>query len=207
MTERLYINSPLFPTKEKLVIVINGSGGSGKDTLCELASKHYKCRNISSIDPIKEMAKVAGWGGEKTAPARKMLADLKSIITEYNDYPTRHVLAQYREFEQSDDDILFVHIREPGEIRKFLDRLKPSKDVLLRDFEVLVRRSAVPSILGNDADDGVANFPYDMIFVNDDPIDVAEDKFMKLVVETAIKFYGLSMRRKNTNDDTTTHNI
>ena len=36
----------------KLAFVINGSGGAGKDTLCELAAKHFKIKNISSITPI-----------------------------------------------------------------------------------------------------------------------------------------------------------
>ena len=39
----------------KAVIVINGAGGVGKDTLCDLASKHFKVYNISSVDPIKEV--------------------------------------------------------------------------------------------------------------------------------------------------------
>ena len=39
---------------KKTVIVINGAGGVGKDTLCEFAEKHFKVMNVSSITPIKE---------------------------------------------------------------------------------------------------------------------------------------------------------
>ena len=46
---------------EKTVIVINGAGGVGKDTLCEFAEKHYKVMNISSITPIKEIAAMCGY--------------------------------------------------------------------------------------------------------------------------------------------------
>ena len=41
---------------KKVAIVINGGGGVGKDTLCDLAAKHFKTINISTIDPIKELA-------------------------------------------------------------------------------------------------------------------------------------------------------
>ena len=49
----------------KTVLVINGEGGVGKDTLCDLAAKHFKVKNISSITPIKEIAAMCGWRGEK----------------------------------------------------------------------------------------------------------------------------------------------
>ena len=45
------------------IYVINGSGGTGKDTVCDITAKYYKVRNISSITPIVEIAKFAGWNG------------------------------------------------------------------------------------------------------------------------------------------------
>jgi adenylate kinase family enzyme len=49
----------------KLAIVINGGGGAGKDTLCDMAAKHFDVVNVSSIDPIKRIARENGWNGEK----------------------------------------------------------------------------------------------------------------------------------------------
>ena len=46
---------------KKAVIVINGAGGVGKDTLCDLAAKHFNVYNVSSITPIKEIASLCGW--------------------------------------------------------------------------------------------------------------------------------------------------
>ena len=80
---------------KKTVIVINGAGGVGKDTLCELASKHFKVYNVSSITPIKEIASMCGWRGEKDDKARKFLSDLKRLTVEYNDYPTVWAKARY----------------------------------------------------------------------------------------------------------------
>ena len=105
---------------EKIAIVINGAGGVGKDTLCELCANHFKVMNISSITPIKEIAKTVGWQGEKTDKARKFLADMKKLLVEYNDYPTAWAKEKYTEFLKSEYEILFVHIREPEEISKFV---------------------------------------------------------------------------------------
>ena len=63
--------------KNKTVIVINGVGGVGKDTLCDIASKYYKVMNVSSVDPIKDAARILGWDGAKEPKDRKFLSDLK----------------------------------------------------------------------------------------------------------------------------------
>lgn len=51
--------------KNAKIVIINGSGGSGKDTFCELCGKYARCEVISSITPIKEIAKSAGWNEKK----------------------------------------------------------------------------------------------------------------------------------------------
>ena len=51
---------------KKRVVIINGGGGSGKDTFVEFCAKHAKVINISSVDKVKEAAKIlVGWNGEK----------------------------------------------------------------------------------------------------------------------------------------------
>ena len=50
---------------KKTVIIINGQGGCGKDTLIGIASKYYNISMISSITPVKQVALKAGWEGEK----------------------------------------------------------------------------------------------------------------------------------------------
>ena len=39
----------------KLVIIINGQGGAGKDTLCEFAGEAFKITNISLSETVKSM--------------------------------------------------------------------------------------------------------------------------------------------------------
>ena len=35
---------------------------------------------ISSVDKVKEIARIAGWNGEKDDKGRKLLADLKAAL-------------------------------------------------------------------------------------------------------------------------------
>ena len=161
----------------KVAIVINGSGGVGKDTLCELAAKHFRVMNVSSITPIKEIAAECGWNGEKTDAARKFLSDLKRITIDYNDFPTTWALARYEEFLTSDDEIFFLHIREGEEIAKFVKATGGAARTLL------VRGGArmTKSSYGNASDDAVEDYSYDYYFVNDKSLEIAEAEFVELL--------------------------
>ena len=162
---------------EKTVIVINGAGGVGKDTLCEFAEKHYKVMNISSITPIKEIAAMCGWAGEKTDKARKFLSDLKALSIEYNDFPTVWATAKYNEFLSSDYEIMFVHIREGREIEKFVRSTDGrAKTLLIRGGERMKK-----SNYGNASDDEVENYSYDYYFVNENGFEEAERDFVSLL--------------------------
>ena len=49
----------------KQIIIINGSGGVGKDTFVEFCKKYARVLNISSVDKVKEAANIlTGWNGE-----------------------------------------------------------------------------------------------------------------------------------------------
>ncbi len=158
---------------KKTVFVINGAGGVGKDTLCDLASKHFKVYNVSSIDPIKEIAAMTGWSGEKTDKARKFLSDIKRLTIEYNDYPTLWGKARFDEFMKSDNEIMFFHIREAEEIRKYVEATDGiAKTLLIRGGNRMSK-----SHYGNASDDEVENYSYDYYFVNDKSLDETECAF------------------------------
>lgn len=157
---------------KKLTLVINGRGGVGKDTLCEVAAARYRVKNISSITPIKALAAQCGWAGEKTDAARRFLAELKRLTVEYNDYPTRWVLAEREAFLAGDEQILFVHIREAEEIRKFVAATGGEARTLL----IRADRRLGAHTYGNPSDDLVEDYPYDYYFSNDGtPAEAAED--------------------------------
>lgn len=159
--------------KNKLLIIINGKGGVGKDTLCAFAGKHYQVRNVSSITPIKEIAAKYGWNGEKTPKARKFLADLKEVFTQYNDLPTNYLLQQYKEFLSGEEELMFAHIREGKEIDKLKARVSG------KCMTLLVKRTGEgPEVWGNASDDEAEHYPYDFVYENRFPLEEAEADFM-----------------------------
>ena len=162
---------------KKVVLVINGQGGVGKDALCDIAQRHFKVKNVSSITPIKEIAAMCGWDGKKDDRSRKFLADLKQLSIEYNDYPTLWATAQYRDFLASDGEVMFVHIREPEEIAKFVKATDGAAKTLLVRAGDRIKRGA----FGNAADDLVENYNYDHYFMNDKTLEDAEGEFVKLL--------------------------
>ena len=162
---------------KKIAIVINGRGGVGKDTLCDLAAKHFRVKNISSVTPIKQIAAMCGWDGRKDPKSRKFLSDLKRLTVDYNDFPTNWAYAEYLDFLASEEEVFFVHIREGVEIKKFIDRTDG------RAIALLIRpgERIMGGALGNASDDEVENFPYDYYYDNDKSLDVAEEEFVALL--------------------------
>lgn len=167
----------------KLIVVINGRGGVGKDTLCSFVSDNYNVMNISSIDPIKEIAKTIGWDGKKDNKSRKLLSDLKKIVTEYNDFPNQYLLQKNIIFLNSNFDILFVHIREKEQIQHFMKTVK-GKAVTL-----LIRRKDESTFYGNYSDDNVEDYDYDYVYNNDKPLFQAKQDFL-LFFDELLKIEG-----------------
>jgi len=164
---------------KKTVLVINGAGGVGKDTLCAMAAEKFRVENISSITPIKEIAKLCGWNGAKDDKSRKFLADLKKISVEYNDFPTAWAAEQYRSFMLSDKEIMFVHIREPEEIKKFVGATGGvAKTLLIRGGDRMTKRT-----YGNAADDSVENYEYDYYFVNEKSLAEVKIEFCDFIFD------------------------
>ena len=163
---------------KKLTVIINGKGGAGKDTLCEIASRHFRTMNVSSIDPVKKIAALGGWNGGKDDKSRKFLADLKKLFTDYNDLPTEYIYGKYLDFLSSSYEILFVHIREPEEIEKFRKKVDKSGG---NCKTLLVTSSRCKDSYGNSSDDLVENYNYDYTYHNDGTIADAESEFTELL--------------------------
>lgn len=143
----------------KRIIVINGTGGCGKDTFVSYVTKYSKVYNFSSIDKVKEVATIIGWDGQKTEKDRKFLSDLKKITTEYNDMAFNSIKEAINNFNNSDDEIMFIHIREPKEIKRVVDNFGAKT--------LLIKRCGYNNITSNVSDADVENYNYDYIIYND----------------------------------------
>lgn len=151
------------------IIVINGQGGSGKDTFVGYCGyEDDGIFNFSMVDKIKIAAEDLGWTGTKTPKDRKFLSDLKDLAADYNDCPFRSTLnkiqeavKRYKVYHSNGDKnvIVFVHSREPKDIQRWV------KDYGAKTL--LILRSDIENEFGNHADDEVFDFNYDYMVDND----------------------------------------
>lgn len=158
----------------KQIFIINGSGGSGKDTFVSLVSKYIPTMNFSSVDKVKEVARMIGWDGRKTEKDRKFLSDLKLLCTDYNDMPLESMRSKVEEFLKGNYyELLFLHIRECEEIKKAKNAFGAKV--------VLVKRDSIEHITSNMADANVFNYDYDVVVDNNMGLDELKHKAFRFV--------------------------
>lgn len=161
----------------KYIFVTNGMARSGKDTFAVLMNEFVPTKKYSSIDYIKEIAKLCGWDGQKNEKSRKFLSDLKILTSQYNDLPFRMIQNQIDEFNKDEKcNVLLIDIREPEEIRKLCDKYKDVKTIL-------IKRNSVKTITSNMADAGVFNYNYDFVIENNGTLDELKSIVKKFVME------------------------
>jgi dephospho-CoA kinase len=153
---------------EKLIVIINGSGGAGKDQFVKFCSEFKHVMNVSSIDNVKYAMEILcptyKNGLEKQHNEigelwRSNLHDLKTISIKMDDGPYKIITGKINEFlDNKTDEVLFLHIRETEEIVR-----------ITKCFDcktVLITNSNVEKITSNPADANVENFNYDIIIDN-----------------------------------------
>ena len=173
----------------KKTYIINGSGGTGKDTWVEFISIHlndiYKrfntVINFSSVDKVKEIAKEIGWDGKKTEKDRKFLSDLKVLTSDYCDLPFKSMKGKYDYFmsDACESIALFLHIREPKEIARAKNKFNAET--------ILIRRDSVGHITSNMADKNVFDYEYDYEISNDGSLEDLCNKAKEFVVNVILE--------------------
>lgn len=169
--------------KKMKVVIINGSGGSGKDTFVELAKKHYdEVYNVSTVDLVKYYAKKMGWNNGKTQKDRLFLQQLKEIWEEYNEGTTKYVLNVIEGIEAERNElepIVFVHCREPWHI-EFLKNTFLKHGYLVKTLLILKKETT--ETWDNSSDnETVLKYNYDDVISNNDTLEVLEKKAMMYI--------------------------
>ena len=157
------------------VVIINGRGGSGKDTVCDMARELVgdKCASLSTVDVVKDLAEMMfviagyGWDGKKDARGRRLLAQLKDAWQEYDEGPRKHVIDKVKIIGSiwKNDGLIFIHSREPQDIEELKAKLSAYNPVTL-----LVTRPGIGDY-GNHADDDVDCYNYDYEIGNTGSLD------------------------------------
>ena len=174
-----------FTTRTK-VVIINGKPQSGKDTFCKYAQGYCdddESANtliISSVDPLKEMLTQLGWDGTKTDKIRDMLMDMKQLWVQNQDGPTMFLFNNILEFHKActgEDNIVFVHIREPEEIKKLVNALTGFESMGIDVISLLIIRGSgedtpnQPAETRRSDDEALINsYKYDVTINNDEDL-------------------------------------
>lgn len=161
----------------KEILIINGSGGVGKDTFVDKLSIYAKVIHTSIVNPTKELAKKIGWNGGKTEKDRKFLSDMKVLIDEYNDANYNQMKAIMQDFKDGklNAEILCIDMREKHQIERAKKEFGAKT--------VLVTRKAVPHITSNIADKGVFDIEYDYHIENNGSLYDLDKKAQEFIQE------------------------
>lgn len=146
---------------KKKIFILNGMGGSGKDTFVKMVAKYIPTRHISIADRAKALAHCVGWNGTKTPKDRKFLYDLKHLVDEYNDSNYADIVEQVKIFNKDPfTQFLFIDMREINQIKR------ACKD--FNAISVLVKRNNAEKITNNPADAQTLdkNYKYDFVIEN-----------------------------------------
>jgi len=157
------------------VVVINGSPETGKDKFVKIVKSisQYRVKNISSVDKVKQIAEITmGWDGKKDSKSRLFLSELKSAWTKFNNGPINYIIdkinidIRYCNTKNKDinNNIYFLHIREPKEIKKIKEYYQDECVTLLLKKDSNIQ-------LSNDSDKYVENYKYDHIIYNNGNIE------------------------------------
>lgn len=167
----------------KRILITNGSGGCGKDTMAEIMGKHVNVHKVSSIDIIKKIVEpytaefIALYG--KHEKYRQLLSEVKQAFVNFNGLPTKIMGQEVIKFMEDENcQVLIVDIREPDEIEKFKDNF-PLGCTICKT--ILIVNNNVATIHSNSADDNVTNYAYDYILDNSQTLGDLEDGVITLL--------------------------
>ena len=162
-----------------LVYIINGVGGSGKSTFVSILSElHPSIKEISTVDKVKEVAKLAGWNGEKDGRGRRFLADIKDAMDAYDKLSQKNV---DKVIEEAPYYIYFINARSNYDIDYFKRRWNAKT--------ILIERPGSPLIFSNHADAGVIDYNYDIVICNGGNLENLRNQAIQFLLnEENIKF-------------------
>lgn len=176
--------------QNKIVLITNGSGGCGKDTMTEIMNKYVNVKKVSSIDVFKRMLKDYTFDYTfmhgKDEKYRKLLSTVKSAFIEFNDLPLKEMEKEILKFLETDDQVLLMDIREPEEIEKLIECVEQQKDYMdnIKINTVLVINNNVPIIETVNSDKYVFNYaPYDYVMDNSYTLEILEQGIVVLLKE------------------------
>ena len=143
----------------KHIFITNGMARCGKDTFAAFLNEFIPTLKYSSIDKVKEIAKLCGWDGGKSEKDRRFLSDLKVLTSQYSNMPFKAIENEVERFLTDEKHfVMLIDIREPEEIEKAKNAFNAKT--------ILIENNRVEFIDSNMADANVFNYNYDFVIKN-----------------------------------------
>lgn len=180
----------------KHIVIINGNGACGKDTLINymmLTPNNWVISNFNSIEPVKEIMKKYGyWDGEsKNDRERNCMVEIKNALDNLSNahfiWCTERINKFFKDHccEEYDEDkniVLFIHIREPELINDVKEFINTHYNGSFLVKTLLILEGDRKFEWNNNVDNSVKNYNYDLVYLN------------KLEKNTSCKLFSSSMR-------------
>ena len=145
------------------IFVLNGSPRSGKDTFCTLMEAHGVVKHYSYVDFTRTMLdKMHIDYHKKTDKDRQLLETINNALETYDDIPMKDICENvlYAISKVALRNLfIFVDIRKPENIKRFLEKYPDAKTLYIDDGKELSNAT--------ESDHSVKDYDYDYYIMND----------------------------------------
>ena len=121
---------------------------------------------LSTVDFVKEVARICGWKGKKEKKDREFLHDLKEAMEKWDNIPNKKVIEDAENIIKNYlglNHLSFVNIREPQSIESF------SQLVMEQGYETPIKILMESNMSSNEVDSivqEIKSIKYDKIYKN-----------------------------------------
>lgn len=170
-----YRNMQRIGPQDLHLFVINGQNHAGKNSfagfVCDMlkANHGWYVYEMSSVDKVKEAARLLGWDGVKDETGRLFLSNLKDMSTKFYNGPMMYMRKKIQDFRALyGGGFIISHIREPDEVGAFVREFPKAKTILVKRDGIIAAN--------NHADQNVENYTYDITVYNNEGLPELRDK-------------------------------
>lgn len=177
---------------DKKIFVINGSTRGGKDSFvsfvaAELNDIHKRFHTVINFDSVgrlkrieKEINRNTEESKNKTERYRKFISDLKRLTDDYCDLSFQDISDAINDFMCDGNDalMLFIHIREPENIKRVVNKFGAKTVLIKNDHKEL--------ITSNESDANIFNYDYDYVIYNNEGLEELRNSVKKFVKEALL---------------------
>ena len=161
------------------IFVLNGSPRSGKDTFCILMEKYGVVKHYSYVDFTRTMLdKMRVDYRKKTDKDRQLLETINNALETYDDIPMKDICDNVLNAISKADFrnlFIFVDIRKPENIKRFLEKYPDAKTLYIDDGKGLSEAT--------ESDHSVKDYDYDYYVMNDGSLTDLQNAVEKYIKE------------------------